>query len=71
VCIGAGLISFNLPLFIAAAMAGRVLRFLAFGVLFWYFGDTAKRLIKKSSGLVTLLLLVVLIGGFVAAGYLL
>ena len=42
-----------------------------FGVLFWYFGDAAKRFMKQSSGLVTLLLLVVLIGGFVAAGYLL
>jgi len=69
VCIGAGLIKFNLPLFIAAAMAGRVLRFLAFGVLFWFFGEPMKRLIRGNSGWVTLGPLVVLVGGFVAAGY--
>ena len=71
VCIGAGLIKFNLGLFVAAAMAGRVLRFLAFGVLFWVFGEPMKRLIRQNSGWVTAGLLIVLIGGFVAAGYLL
>ena len=71
VCIGAGLIKFNLPLFMAAAMAGRLLRFLAFGVLFWYLGEPAKRLIKSNGGVMTLLLLFVILVGFVAAGYLL
>ena len=71
VCIGAGLIKFNLPLFLAVAMAGRVLRFAAFGLLFWFFGEPAKQLIKRSGGWITLLLLAVLVGGFVAAGYLL
>ena len=71
VCIGAGLIKFNLTVFLAAALTGRVLRFLAFGVLFWYFGEPARRLIKSNGGWVTLLLLFVLLGGFVAAGYLL
>ncbi|MGB1155601.1 MAG: YqaA family protein [Alphaproteobacteria bacterium] len=71
VCIGAGLIQFNLGLFIAAAMAGRVLRFLAFGVLFWFFGEPMKRFIQQNSGWVSIGLLVVLVGGFVAAGYLL
>ena len=71
VCIGAGLIQFNLSLFIAAAMAGRVLRFLAFGVLFWFFGEPMKRFIQRNSGWVSIGLLVVLVGGFVAAGYLL
>ena len=71
VCIGAGLIKFSLPLFLAVALAGRILRFLAFGVLFWYFGEPAKRLIKQSGAWVTLVLLLVLVGGFVAAGYLL
>lgn len=71
VCIGAGLIKFNLPLFLAVATAGRVLRFAAFGLLFWFFGEPAKQLIKRSGGWITLLLLAVLVGGFVAAGYLL
>lgn len=71
VCIGAGLIQFNLGLFIAAAMVGRVLRFLAFGVLFWFFGEPMKRFIQQNSGWVSIGLLVVLVGGFVAAGYLL
>lgn len=71
VCIGAGLIKFNLPLFMAAAMAGRLLRFLAFGVLFWYFGEPMKKVIRQNSGWVSIGLLVVLVGGFVAAGYLL
>ena len=71
VCIGAGLIQFNLGLFIAAAMVGRVLRFLAFGVLFWFFGEPMKRFIQRNSGWVSIGLLVVLVGGFVAAGYLL
>jgi membrane protein YqaA with SNARE-associated domain len=71
VCIGAGLIQFNLPLFLAAAMAGRSLRFLAFGLLFWVFGAPMKRLIRRNSGWVSIVLLVVLVGGFIAAGYLL
>ena len=71
VCIGAGLIKFNLTVFLAAALAGRVLRFLVFGMLFWYFGEPARRLIKSNGGWITLLLLFVLLGGFVAAGYLL
>lgn len=71
VCIGAGLIKFNLPLFMAAAMTGRLLRFLAFGVLFWYFGEPMKKVIRQNSGWVSIGLLVVLVGGFVAAGYLL
>ena len=71
VCIGAGLIKFNLPLFLAAAMAGRLARFLAFGVLFWYFGEPMKKIIRQNSGWVSIGLLVVLVGGFVAAGYLL
>ena len=71
VCIGAGLIKFNLPLFMAAAMAGRLLRFLAFGVLFWYFGEPMKKVIRQNSGWVSIGLLMVLVGGFVAAGYLL
>ena len=71
VCIGAGLIKFNLPLFLVVALAGRVLRFLVFGVLFWYLGEPAKRLIKSNGGVMTLLLLFVILVGFVAAGYLL
>ena len=71
VCIGAGLIKFNLPLFMAAAMTGLLLRFLAFGVLFWYFGEPMKKVIRQNSGWVSIGLLVVLVGGFVAAGYLL
>ena len=71
VCIGAGLIKFNLPLFLAAAMAGRSLRFIAFGLLFWYFGAPMKAIIRRNSGWVSLGLLVVLVGGFVAAGTLL
>ena len=51
VCIGSGLVKFNLGLFIAVATAGRLLRFLFFGVLFWVFGEPLKRMIRRHSGL--------------------
>ena len=70
VCIGSGLVKFNIGLFIAVATAGRLLRFLFFGVLFWIFGDPLKRMIRRHSGWSTVLLLVVVVGGFVLAGLL-
>ena len=70
VCIGSGLVKFNLGLFIAVATAGRLLRFLFFGVLFWIFGEPLKRMIRRHSGWSTLVLLVVVVGGFVLAGLL-
>lgn len=71
VCIGAGMIKFNLPLFLAVAMTGRTLRFLGVGLVFWYLGEPAKRLIKRSGPWTTLLLFAVVIVGFLGAGYLL
>lgn len=70
VCIGSGVVQFDLTLFIAVAMAGRLLRFLFFGVLFWVFGEPLKTVIRRNSGWSVLALLVVVVGGFVAVSLL-
>ncbi|MAH87033.1 MAG: cytochrome B [Kiloniella sp.] len=70
VCIGSGVVQFDLTLFIAVAMAGRLLRFLFFGVLFWVFGEPLKAVIRRNSGWSVLALLVVVVGGFVAVSLL-
>jgi membrane protein YqaA with SNARE-associated domain len=67
VTIASGLALFNLPVFIAASIATRGLRFLLVAYLFKTFGPQLAPVIEKRIGLFMLLFVVVLIGGFVVA----
>lgn len=71
VCIGAGFTGFPFWIFILVASAGRVLRFAAFGALFWFFGPAANRLLKRHSRLIGIGMIVLIVLGFVLSPYLL
>ena len=71
VTIAAGAVSLPLPVLVGAAIVSRSARFgLEAGLLRWL-GEPAKALIERHFGLLTVLVAVVGIGGFVALKYLL
>ena len=67
VTIASGLALFNFPMFVAASIATRGLRFLLVAWLFKKFGPTLAPVIEKRIGLFMLLFLVILVGGFIVA----
>ncbi len=70
VTIVSGAMAFSIPIFIAACVVTRGLRFLLVAWLFKTFGPTLAPVIEKRIGLFALLFVVVLIGGFVVASML-
>lgn len=64
VTIVSGAMAFNLPLFIAACVITRGVRFFLVAWLFQKFGPTLAPIIEKRVGLFMLLFAVILIGGF-------
>lgn len=70
VTIISGAMAFNLPIFIAACLVTRALRFFLVAWLFKTFGPTLAPIIEKRIGLFMLLFVVVLVGGFAAAALL-
>lgn len=67
VCIGAGFTGFPFWIFLAVALAGRLLRFAAFGALFWFFGPVANRLLKRHARLTGVAMVVLIVVGFLVS----
>ena len=67
VTIVSGAMAFNLPIFVAACLVTRGIRFLLVAWLFQKFGPTLAPIIEKRVGLFMMLFLVILVGGFAAA----
>lgn len=70
VTIVSGAMAFNLPLFIAACVVTRGIRFFLVAWLFQKFGPTLAPIIEKRVGLFMLLFAVILVGGFFVAAML-
>jgi membrane protein YqaA with SNARE-associated domain len=70
VTIVSGFMKFSLPIFIAACIVTRGVRFFLVAFLFKTFGPTLAPIIEKRVGLFMLLFVVVLIGGFIVASQL-
>jgi membrane protein YqaA with SNARE-associated domain len=67
VTIVSGAMAFSIPIFIAACVVTRGIRFFLVAWLFKTFGPTLAPIIEKRVGLFALLFVVVLVGGFVVA----
>jgi hypothetical protein len=70
VTIVSGAMAFNLPIFVAACLVTRGIRFFLVAWLFQKFGPTLAPIIEKRVGLFMLLFLAVLVGGFAVAALL-
>lgn len=69
VCIGAGVLKINLAIFLAAAFAGRALRFYAFALAFKLFGPYVRTWAEQHLKWFGLIVVVVTILGFIAVIY--
>ena len=65
-----GFTGLSLPIFIISAIIARALRFFIVAALLWKFGTPIRDFIEKRLGLAFTLLMVLLIGGFIAVKYL-
>jgi membrane protein YqaA with SNARE-associated domain len=71
ITIASGVTALNLVSFVLASIAARGLRFfLVCGLIYW-FGPPVRGFVERHLGLMTLAFGVLLVGGFVVAGYLL
>ena len=70
ITIASGAAHFPLLSFAAASVISRGVRFFLVAALLWKFGDPIREFVEKRLTLVTTAFVVVLIGGFVAARYL-
>ena len=68
--IAAGAFQINFPIFCLASLISRGLRFFMVAGLFYYFGKPAKELIDKYFNLLTILFLILLLGGVILVKYL-
>jgi membrane protein YqaA with SNARE-associated domain len=59
--ISAGVFQINFPIFIAASLIGRSLRFFLVAAMFYYFGKSARKLIEKYFNLFSILVLIAII----------
>jgi membrane protein YqaA with SNARE-associated domain len=66
----AGFIHMNLFTFIWASVLSRAFQFMLVGFLFWKFGRPIKAFIEKYLGLLSIAFVVIVVGGFIAAGML-
>lgn len=71
ITIASGATQLALPVFIAASVVARGLRFFAVAGLLYYFGPPIKTFIEKYLGLLTVLFFLLVVAGFVAVKYLL
>ncbi|WP_417269875.1 YqaA family protein [Celeribacter sp.] len=65
-----GTTQLSLPVFIAASIAARSLRFFIVAALLWKFGTPIRDFIERRLGLVFTLLVLIFVGGFYAVKYL-
>ena len=71
VTIASGAVNLSLPVLIGASIVGRGIQFFMVAAILWKFGAPARQFIEKRLGLITLLVVLIIIGGFIAARYLL
>ena len=69
ITITAGVAKINMPVFIVASIAARALRFFAVAWMLKKWGKSAKEFIDRYFNLLCLAFVVLLIGGFVVAGF--
>ena len=67
--IGAGVFEINFPVFVLASVIGRSLRFFLVAALIYRFGPAVRNFIEKYFNLLTLIFMVLLIGGFLVIKY--
>ena len=61
-----GTVGFSIPIFIAVSIVGRGLRFFLVAGLLYFFGPAIREFVEKRLGLMFILFVVLLIGGFAA-----
>jgi membrane protein YqaA with SNARE-associated domain len=66
-----GVTGLNITVFIVASVIARAVRFYLEAAILWKFGTPVREFVERRLGLVTTLFLVLLLGGFVVAKYLL
>jgi membrane protein YqaA with SNARE-associated domain len=71
VTIASGAVKLSLPILIGASIVGRGIQFFMVAALLWKFGAPAKQFIEQRLGLITTVVVVLIVGGFIAARYLL
>lgn len=71
ITIASGATQLALPVFIAASVVARGLRFFVVAGLLYYFGPPIKTFIEKYLGILTVLFFLLVVAGFVVAKYLL
>ena len=71
ITITSGVVQLDIWVFLIASVLARGLRFYVVAALLWYFGPPIRDFIEKRLGLMFTIFCVLLIGGFVAARYLL
>jgi membrane protein YqaA with SNARE-associated domain len=70
ITIASGVTALNFPIFIVASLIARGIRFFAVAALLWYFGEPIRAFIDKYFGLLSIVFVVLLIGGFALLKYL-
>ncbi|MBU2936839.1 MULTISPECIES: YqaA family protein [Pacificibacter] len=65
-----GATALSLPIFIAASVAARALRFFIVAALLWKFGEPIRDFIEKRLGLMFTLFVILLVGGFAVVKFL-
>lgn len=70
ITIASGVTALNFPVFIVASLIARGIRFFAVAALLWYFGEPIRAFIDKYFGLLSIVFVVLLIGGFALLKYL-
>ena len=71
ITIASGATALALPVFIAASVVARGIRFFAVAGLLYFFGPPIKTFIEKYLGILTVLFFLMVVAGFVAVKYLL
>jgi membrane protein YqaA with SNARE-associated domain len=71
VTIASGAVKLSLPVLIGASVIGRGIQFFIVAALLWKFGAPAREFIEQRLGLITTVVTLTIVGGFVAARYLL
>jgi membrane protein YqaA with SNARE-associated domain len=71
VTIASGAVNLSLPVLVGVSIVGRGIQFFMVAALLWKFGPPAREFIEKRLGLITTVVTLVIVGGFIAARYLL
>lgn len=70
ITIMSGVTGLSVPVFIVSALIARALRFFIVAALLWKFGAPIREFIERRLSLVFVIFCVLLVGGFLAVGYL-